>query len=908
MSEETPSLIEGLAPKEGEIEYTIGPYQVLKSIGKGGMGEVLLAYDTSCGRRIALKKIRGDLVEHTQIYKRFLKEARITCQLTHPAIIPIYVIEDQKEGVFYTMPYIQGETLKRIIKKAREEEKKGELTEPHVGSIASLVRIFLAVCQAVAYAHSKGVLHRDLKPENVMVGKYGEVSILDWGLAEMIDAKEEAPEVKERRHKMTRMGKVVGTISYMAPERAFGQPATVQTDIYSLGVILYQILTLRSPFRRGTLTEFRRKIEKEKLLEPQEVAPWRDIPPILARIATRCLARTWRERYGTVDELIHDLENYIEGRSEWFAIKELDITESGDWEFQEHVLIAEHVAITRAQDLSDWVNLMISKASFSENTRLEATVRIDDEGSGIGFLLSVPEPAEREHINDGFCLWIASDLTRTTRLFKSTVEVVSAREVYIKRGEWTKIRIEKIGNNLHLYLNNTLQFSYISHLPQNGTHVGVMTRDTKFAIEDLIISVASQNLTVGCLAVADTLLAHKLWGPALAEYRRIGYSFPGRKEGREALFSAGITLLEEAKCCKDSHEKETLFDAALEEFEKLHITAGAPLEYLGKSLVYAAMGEDEEEYKCIELAFRRYKNHPLLKVLEEHLAFRLHQSARVNKKRTYHFVLTILCHTETLKRAAHVEKLFAYIKKHGEKLPFISNGDELFAAEIAFWLGNVYVLTELLSKCEQGSKAFDDIAFLLLELGAWKELLGKIEPGSSLAPLFLLHKESISSGIREFLASAQQEERICVHLMERALDFNEPHLALEVAAPLSNLRRVIELKIWALLQSGAFGSAAKLLQQFSLDELMDESSLLFILYGCYLRATEGKEIAEAHFSGAIDEVGRPFLEGGGVDSEGLKGMFWYSRKRLFRELALYRFCSGDVMGGEHFLGLVRQGV
>ena len=180
------ALVSGNVPQAEAIQFTIGPYQVLKEIGKGGMGEVYSAFDTTCGRRIALKRIRSDLLEHVQMHNRFLKEARITSQLTHPSIIPIYAIQSQDHHSYYTMPFVEGETLKQILRKARLREKQGEKPEDIGGSIPALVRIFLNVCQAIAYAHSKSVLHRDIKPENIIVGQYGEVLILDWGLAKLI--------------------------------------------------------------------------------------------------------------------------------------------------------------------------------------------------------------------------------------------------------------------------------------------------------------------------------------------------------------------------------------------------------------------------------------------------------------------------------------------------------------------------------------------------------------------------------------------------------------------------------------------------------------------------------------------------------------------------------------------------
>lgn len=295
----------------------IGPYKLIKIIGKGGMGEVFLVHDPVCERNIALKRIRPDLLEHPQIRHRFLKEARLTCQLTHPAIIPIYTIHSTPDSVFYTMPFVEGETLKQILRNNRHLEKKGERLDPLGGSIPALMHIFITICQAIAYAHSKRILHRDIKPENIIVGKYGEVLILDWGLAKTIDnvAEDEIVELKQAAAPFaTRIGKVVGTIAYMAPERALGTPATIQTDIYSLGVILYQLLALKSPFKRRNLEEFRKTINDEVLVDPMAASPHRDIPKTLAEATIKCLSKNPNDRYLSVDELISDLQNFLEGR------------------------------------------------------------------------------------------------------------------------------------------------------------------------------------------------------------------------------------------------------------------------------------------------------------------------------------------------------------------------------------------------------------------------------------------------------------------------------------------------------------------------------------------------------------------------------------------------------------------
>lgn len=956
------TLVPGHTPEEEQIQFAIGPYQILKSIGKGGMGEVLLAYDTQCGRRIALKRIRTDLQDHPQLHNRFLKEARVTSQLTHPAIIPIYTIHSEKELVYYTMPFVEGDTLKQLLRNAQQKQKKGSRSENNnVGAIPALVRIFLAVCQAVAYAHSKGVLHRDLKPENVIVGRYGQVLILDWGLAKLTmhppeTAEDELPVQKPHNplHELTRMGKIVGTVSYMAPERALGQPATFQTDIYSLGVTLYQILTLKSPFRRGTLQEYRKNFHKEVLLDPAEVAPYRDVPKVLSRICLKCLSPNPAERYHTVDEMIHDLENYIEGRSEWFQIAKLDVHNKNDWEFQENVLIAEHMAITRGTDVSTWVNLMISKTSFQENTKIEARVRIGEKGNGIGFLLSVPEFAERQQLNSGYCLWLGSDLDKSTKLLRATVEVLYAPEIYLQRNEWYTVKIEKVDNNIYFYLNGVLQFSYISHLPLIGTHVGLLARDADFTIDSLNVFIGSLSIKVNCLAVPDAFLAHKDYDMALSEYRRIGYSFPGTAEGREALFRAGITLLEQARGSSDQKEKTRLFELALEEFGKLHGNPGAPLEYLGKALVYKIMKDYEEEIKCFELAYRRYPQHPLVPVLQEQLVYRMHESSHAHRKATYHFVYLAVRHLSMGITSNHTKKLFTSLKKHWETLPFIEEVPESsdwsdkayclnFATQLAFWLALPYALEEIIEAgCQYSppsSIVIGNALFCLVELGAWETarthlqrireeyLHDEIQSMLQLIDIAIQCHTSFSEGLQQLKALLgtgtlnKQTARLVYQYMEEALKQNKTDIVHDLAERTVGMEtdpdtalQIRCYRIWAYLQEHNWEVAGGILHSYPLEQLSQEATLLHYLYGCWLYATEGKEIATIHFASVLD-VAFPrswnllsllFAHDPDRLNNWLKQAFLWEKRQLYRQCILFYQCNGDEAQVAHYRKLEQE--
>ncbi len=932
-------------------------YQLLESIGKGGMGEVFLAFDTVCGRRIALKRIRSDLLEHPQIRHRFLKEAHITCQLTHPAIIPIYSIQAISLSAYYTMPFVEGETLKQIIRKTKQQEKKGEQIDHLGGSIPALMRVFISICQAVAYAHAKGVLHRDLKPENIIVGKYGEVLILDWGLAKYINSSTSEEEEEEasfhptiplpKNAEITRLGKVVGTVAYMAPERGLGQPATIQTDIYSLGVILYQLLTLKSPFKRGTLKEFRKQMTQEQWIDPVLVAPYRDVPRMLARVTERCLNINPQVRYQSVDELIRELENYLEGRSEWFLVAELDIKRKADWEFQEHVLIAEHVAITRVTEEAEWVNLMISRQSFTGNTQIETSVCLGENAHGIGILLSIPEASERTYINDGYCLWIGSDHHRSTKLLRSNVEVMHAPDIFLKRNQWTRLRIEKIDKTIHLYLDDVLQFSYIALLPLIGTHIGLLSRDANFEVEPLKVSVGSLNLTVNCLAVPDAFLAHRDFNQALSEYRRIAYSFPDRAEGREAIFRAGLTFIEQSKGVDNKAE---FLDQALQEFEKLHGTPGAPLEYLGKGLVYQTLNENEEEIKCFELAYRRYPRHPLLPILQEQILSRMHEVSRQQRLSTYHFILLTIRHFPASAIDTHTRRLFSSLQKHWEPLPFIeeppfkiqsSIDTQRFAIPLAFWLAKPYILGEILDDLIQAEHpSFIEINNALsglIELGSWEyaqQKLQQIKEHSSflaerswkeIEEMIACHQQPLEEVFKNLFEHPYQKlefskMRTLLYAIDLALDRRQTelvhiamqsleHCELSFDARLRfNLRR-----IWAFLLEKNWQFAGDIMYAYPVELLSKESTPIHFLYGCWLQGTEGRDIAMVHFTGllhvtyprswslATHELIGDLLQHGWFD----KAFLW-EKRQLYRQLALYYHCANDTQQSHDYFQLYQQ--
>jgi len=891
-------------PEEKPLPKKIGPYKILEKLGHGGMGEVFLALDPTFGRKVALKRIRTELQGNQTIRRRFLREAKVASALTHPSIVSILTVQIEPPDIYYTMPYVEGETLRQILRKTREQEKAGEPLHPIGRSIPALSRIFLQVCEAVAYTHSKGILHRDLKPENIIVGKYGEVMILDWGIADFIDSLESdasLPEVRQENEELTRPGKITGTLAYMAPERIKGKPSSIQTDLYALGVILYQILALQLPFQRKTIASFRKTVDSEQIVGPIEAAPYREIPHQLAAIAMKCLAKDPVERFQRVEELIAELKKSIEGHPEWILAGELNLKQKEDWLFQENVLLAKHLAITHNFDVTQWAALSISKRPFEENLRLDAKVKLSSKGEGIGFLLSVPEPGERESLEEGYLLWVGSESHPSCQLFRSNVQVLEIPKIFLQPNEWHRVRIEKIDDHLKFYLDGVLKLSFVSHLPLRGRHVGVLAKDDCFEIQYCKIYDGSHNVMVGCLAVPNAFLSHRLFDIALEEYRRIGQCFPGRMEGRDALFRAGLTLLEKAKLEKDKLEQEKIFHLALKEFEKLYRTPGAPFEYLGKSLIYQAMGDSEEEAKCLELALRKFPRHPLLFVLKEHIIYRMHESSLNNRNAAYRIILLAIRHIPDLLDNPDTRSLIDSLKENWEPLPFIEGpADSLteISIQLAFWLAKIPILVEI-AKGLTDEITLCNALHALLELEAVdevKELLKVVklspERKKSLEIALLTPNEA---AIQKALKN-KVEMRTFYHLLRGALKEAQPELVRETIVELNTKKpEFASLELWSFLLEKKWKEAGLFLKKIKKNQLTEENSPLHFPYGCWLYTQDGQKAALSHFGSALDTpypatpaLPSHFLTGRINDKKGwIENAFWWEKKELYRQIDLF---------------------
>ena len=359
---ELAELAETMAPGGIEVISSLGPgeseandrYTRTHLHAKGGMGQVWVARDGSLGRQIALKELRPDQSGNATICSRFVYEARVTAQLEHPGIVPVYEMGGGSVP-YYTMRFVKGRTLGEATRAYHKDRVAG--TADPVG-LVNLVSAFVGVCHAIAYAHSKGVIHRDLKGQNVMVGDFGEVIVLDWGLAKQVGSighpegeahvesfrigspgqaagdtvaatiagsEAESPDDAQglgdpgahlewgsgAGPEATMQGQLLGTPGYMAPEQAEGRVDLVdqRTDVYGLGAVLYEILTGEPPFSGKKTTEILQKVRQELPRSPRELNT--SLHPALQAICLKALAKRRDERYATAIDLAQDVQRFL---------------------------------------------------------------------------------------------------------------------------------------------------------------------------------------------------------------------------------------------------------------------------------------------------------------------------------------------------------------------------------------------------------------------------------------------------------------------------------------------------------------------------------------------------------------------------------------------------------------------
>jgi len=263
-----------------------GRYQIIRTIGEGGMANVYLAYDTILERDVAVKVLRGDLANDEKFVKRFQREAKAASSLNHPNIVEMYDVGEDDGNYFIVMEYVNGKTLKNLIK------KRGVL------SLSETIDIMLQLTSGIACAHDRYIIHRDIKPQNVMILEDGRVKITDFGIAVALNSAE-----------LTQTNSVMGSVHYLPPEQANGSGATVKSDIYSLGILMYELLTGKLPFKGENAVEIAIKQMKDKIPNIIEQNP--NVTQSVENIVLKACAKNPQNRYETVRDMHEDLRTAL---------------------------------------------------------------------------------------------------------------------------------------------------------------------------------------------------------------------------------------------------------------------------------------------------------------------------------------------------------------------------------------------------------------------------------------------------------------------------------------------------------------------------------------------------------------------------------------------------------------------
>jgi formylglycine-generating enzyme required for sulfatase activity/tRNA A-37 threonylcarbamoyl transferase component Bud32 len=291
-------------------------FRRLREHARGGLGEVFVALDEELDREVALKEIQARHADHAESRARFLTEARVTGGLEHPGIVPVYGLGCYPDGrPYYAMRFIKGDSLQEAIATFHAPDRQGVSASERALQLRQLLGRFVDVCNAIDYAHSRGVIHRDLKPGNVMLGKYGETLVVDWGLAKVVGRADnettESVVLSTGDSALTQAGQALGTPAYMSPEQAAGRldrlgPAS---DTYSLGATLYCLLTGQAPFVREDVGVVLAKVPKGDFKRPRQVNA--GVPPALEAVCLKAMALKPEDRYGSPRELAGEIERFL---------------------------------------------------------------------------------------------------------------------------------------------------------------------------------------------------------------------------------------------------------------------------------------------------------------------------------------------------------------------------------------------------------------------------------------------------------------------------------------------------------------------------------------------------------------------------------------------------------------------
>lgn len=556
----------------------VGQHRVLGVLGQGGMGNVYRAVDLNLRREVALKVIAKRLAQHREM--RFVLEAQVTGLLEHPGIVPVHAMGHTPDGrPWYTMKLITGQTLADWL---YEDTPDGSLRARRADrpSLERMLRVLIRVCEALGYAHSRGVIHRDIKPTNIMIGEFGEVLVLDWGLAKVLatsplreyartitqsqshdafspedqfagslpQAIPSTASLLDSNQYITQEGRVCGTAEYMPPEQAAGLVDRIdgRADVYALGVILHEMLSGARPVQAS-------RRSSGPLTPPERISPTWVIPPELSDICCRALAYDPRERIPDASILAQELEGFLAGRPAWRNAlppinrrSELSPWTSliGQWHTADNQIAPVQPHCTDGTPIPQ---VLLHNARITGDIRIEAIARIAPEAVGeFTILLAIPDANARPArvLNSGYQLTLGADWNSRNRLRRAGVDVQLEPNFRIVANKDYRITAEHSAGRIRLWVDDHLLFDYEDRFPLRGDRFGFLCTGAGTQWKDLHVYTRGMPLAVSVLAIPDLFYSSNRADEAREWYTKIADDHANRPEGRMAAFKAGLCALQ----------------------------------------------------------------------------------------------------------------------------------------------------------------------------------------------------------------------------------------------------------------------------------------------------------------------------------------------------------------------------
>jgi serine/threonine protein kinase/tetratricopeptide (TPR) repeat protein len=569
-----------------DLPRTVDGHEIISLLGYGGMGAVYLAYEPLMDRVVALKLLTLDpgTDGRSAGTERFLSEAVLTARLGHAGVIPIHRTGfDSSHGYYYTMRYVAGQTLLDILKQLAARDVKTCETF----SINRLLGSFVKICEAIGSAHRMGIVHRDIKPANIMVAEFGEVLVLDWGLAKEIgqgitseswhldpDASEklaacrrkrttttqlflrrsekpsgisylkqlQASRPSSERTPITRSCQILGTPGYLSPEQAEGSTeVTPASDVYSLGVLLYELLTLHLPIESIDSSEVLTKTALGNIVPIKQRSAALRLPDALCDIAMRAIALKPEERYRNAQEMAEDVSLYLEGKGAWKTMTSVAF-ETQEMPRSWSVAAGKPDLSGDGMVLSPGARACCDAKSLGD-FRFECDLWAEGNARAWVFAIGISElhgsSAEVRHQ-----FRIGMDGRPFVELMRSGKRVQRRFDVRLLSAQKLHITIEKEQDRLRLFIEGRKYLDYREAFPHNGGAVEISAESGRIHVTSAKLESRGAPLNLSFMVLPDRLYRAGKFAEARELYRQLASSHSDREEGLMAAYKAGLCSVE----------------------------------------------------------------------------------------------------------------------------------------------------------------------------------------------------------------------------------------------------------------------------------------------------------------------------------------------------------------------------